>query len=90
MRINGNVGPFGLLLVTDSSMQAANGYQIMFYGDGNYFVRKVHGWNYSTIDRRWFRLDQDLDGQSGHPDRAGHLEYLQARQDRRRLQDIRQ
>jgi hypothetical protein len=47
MRITDNVGPFGLLLVTDSSLQADNGYQIMFYGDGNYFVRKVQGWNYS-------------------------------------------
>ncbi|MCX6554401.1 MAG: hypothetical protein NTZ12_05210 [Candidatus Aminicenantes bacterium] len=47
MRITGNVGPFGLLLTTDSSMQAANGYQFMFYGDGNFFIRKVQGWNYS-------------------------------------------
>jgi hypothetical protein len=48
MRVLDQVGPFGLLLVTDSSMQAANGYQIMFRGDGNYFVRKVQGWNYSN------------------------------------------
>jgi hypothetical protein len=47
MRISDHVGPFGLLLTTDSSMQAANGYQFMFYGDGNYFIRKVQGWNYS-------------------------------------------
>jgi hypothetical protein len=48
MRITDNPGPFGLLLTTDSSMQADNGYQIMFFGDGNYFVRRVQGWNYSN------------------------------------------
>lgn len=47
-RITDNLGHFGLLLVNDSSMEAVNGYQVMFYGDGNYFVRKVEGWNYKT------------------------------------------
>ena len=47
-RVVGNVGPFGLLLVSDAGMEAANGYQIMFYGNGDYFVRKVEGWNYKA------------------------------------------
>jgi hypothetical protein len=48
MRITDHVGPFGLLLVNDANMEAVNGYQIMFYGNGNYFVRKVEGWNYKA------------------------------------------
>jgi hypothetical protein len=48
MRITDHLGPFGLLLVDDPGMEAVNGYQIMFYGDGNYFVRRVQGWNYKT------------------------------------------
>jgi hypothetical protein len=46
-RVTDNLGPFGLLLVSDSSMEASNGYQVMFNGD-NYFVRKVEGWNYKA------------------------------------------
>jgi hypothetical protein len=29
-------------------MEAVGGYQFMFYGDGNYFIRKVDGWNYKN------------------------------------------
>lgn len=52
-RVTDNTGYFGLLLVNDSSMEAVNGYQIMFYGD-NYFVRKVEGWNYKTSNATSF------------------------------------
>lgn len=47
MRVTDQLGPYGLLLVTDSSMEAVGGYQIMFSGN-NYFVRKVDGWNYKN------------------------------------------
>jgi hypothetical protein len=46
-RVTDNLGPFGLLLLSDSSMEAENGYQVMFNGD-NYFVRRVEGWNYKA------------------------------------------
>lgn len=48
MRITDHMGPFGILLVNNTTMEAVNGYQIMFWGDGNYFVRRVEGWNYKT------------------------------------------
>ena len=35
-------------LVNNATMEAVGGYQFMFWGDGNYFIRKVEGWNYKT------------------------------------------
>jgi hypothetical protein len=58
MQITDHLGPFGLLLVDDPGMEAVNGYQIMFYGDGRYSVRKVQGWNYKTstaVSYAWIR-----------------------------------
>lgn len=58
MRINDQFGPFGLLLVDDPAMEAVNGYQVMFYGDGKYAVRKVEGWNYKTstaVSSSWIK-----------------------------------
>jgi hypothetical protein len=58
MRITDQLGPFGLLLVNDSSMEAVNGYQIMFNGD-NYFVRRVEGWNYKASTATSFTVIKD-------------------------------
>ncbi|HSQ35999.1 MAG TPA: hypothetical protein VLQ89_08410 [Candidatus Binatia bacterium] len=56
-RVTANLGPFGLLLVSDPGMEAVNGYQIMFMDD-QFFVRKVQGWNYkasTASDYTWIK-----------------------------------
>ena len=58
MRITDQLGPFGILLVNNTTLEGVNGYQFMFYGDGNYFVRRVEGWNYKNsiiISSTWIK-----------------------------------
>jgi hypothetical protein len=58
MRITDAMGPYGLLLASDPGMEAVNGFQIMFYGDDRFFIRKVDGWNYKdpvSTDFTWIR-----------------------------------
>jgi len=47
MKVTDQLGPFGLLLVNNATMDNVGGYQVMFNGS-NFFVRKVDGWNYSN------------------------------------------
>jgi hypothetical protein len=59
MKVTDHLGYFGLLLTTDSTMTAANGYQFLFCSDGTFKIRRVEGWNYKTSTATSFSLIKD-------------------------------